>query len=324
MSDFFLPVQLSTQADGPTVAAFQKVLLKAQSTLSWLPNIANESAQLFYASPPMFPRLNPIPEGLDDGQQQQWKMIYDAAAPITSAAMRGEMQAAQIQGQQLADDSAFWDSVYRVTLDVATLGTNELWGDFWDAIAACKEARDGAAAALQGADNALAALGENADPDDVANQNDLQGQLNALLGNIIDVIAPLGPDVRAQAGLGVAPLVVAGIAAATILAITGSVWAIAHELAAVQKQANDHAQAVFDHQTAYDENLAAQGVISQDELMRRRANTAQQAKDVANSQGAGSMTSAMAAGLGVLALGAVAVVFLMNKSRKTATNPRRR
>lgn len=331
MSDFFLPVQLSAPADNPTIAAFQKVMIKAQQTCPWLGNLAGESSGLFYTSPPQFPRLNPTPEGLDDAQQQQWKLIYDAAAPITSAAMRGEMQAAQDQSTQLASDSAFWDGVYRVTLDVATLGANEAWVGFWDAIAAAKQARDGAAAALDGANQALANMGADADPSDVANQQDLDGQLNALVKSVIDTIAPLGPDVRTQAGLGVAALVVAGIAAGVVLTITASVWAIAHELAAVQKQANDHAQAVFDHQTAYDEAQAAAGNITQDELAARRANTAKQAKDVADSQGASAVGSGLAkAGLGAaLVIGAVAVAILMLKKKgaaapAVATNPRRR
>jgi hypothetical protein len=141
--------------------------------------------------------------------------------------------------------------------------------------------------------------------------------------------------VRQQAGLGFAPLVIAGIAAATVVTITASVWAVAHELAAVQKQANDHAQAVLDHQTAFDEAQLAAGAIDQAEFARRRSATAAQAQAVADAQGAAAVGSGLqkaglgaAMGIGAVALGAVAILYLMRKkpaaSPAPSTNPRRR
>lgn len=331
MSDFFLPVVLSAPADNAMVAAFQAVMNKAQDSAPWLPPLAGESAGIFYGSPPSFPRLNPSPDGLDDSQQEQWTLIYRAVAPIASAAMRGEMQTAQAQGAQLASDAAFWNTVHRITLDVATLGANEAWIAFWDAIAAAKEARDGIVASLRAAEEILASQGNQADPSLLGQQQNLRNQLDSLINQILSVISPLGNDVRQQAGLGVAPLVVAGIAAAVVTTITASVWAIAHELSAVQQQANEHAQAVLDHQTAVDEAALAAGQIDQNEFARRRAATAQQAKDIADAQGAGAVGSGLAkAGLGVaLVIGAVAagIFFLKKKSAAApvpATNPRRR
>ena len=334
MSDFFLPISLSAPCDNATVAAFQQVMIKAQQALPWLPNLSQESSSLFYgdATKPYFPRLNRSPSGLDSDQQSQWLMIYDATTNLCNAAIQGEMQTAQAEGARLAADTAFWNTVSRVVTDVATLGVNELWGGFWEAIDACKQSRDITTLALQTAGDVLSALGADADPQDLANQDDIQNQLSALIGKILDAISPLGPDVRAQAGLGVAPLVVAGIAAAVVVTATTAVWAVAHELSGVQEQANAHAQAVLDHQTAYDEAQAAAGNITQDELMRRRANTAKQAKDIADAQGAGAVGSGMMkAGLGVaLAVGAVAVaIFFLKKKGASAspapsTNPRRR
>lgn len=328
MSDFFLPVVLSARAENPVVAAFQQLMSKAQQTLPWLPNLSSESASLFYGDPPRFPRLNRIPEGLDETQQKQWLMVYDATKALTTAALRGEMQAAQVQSEQLANDVAFWNTVYRITADVATLGVNELWDEFWNAVAACKASRDGIVASLQAADAALSEQGENADPSLVAQQAELQRRLNSLINQIVSIIAPLGPDVRQQAGLGTA-LVVAGITGAVVVTVTASVWAVAHELAAVQEQANEHAQSVLDHQTAFDEAALAAGQIDQAEFARRRAATAQQAKDIANAQGAGAVGSGlMKAGVGVaLAVGAVAAAFFFLKKKSAtapSTNPRRR
>ncbi len=329
MSDFFLPVVLSASADNATIAAFQAVMNKANQTCPWLPPLASESAGIFYGSPPSFPRLNPQPEGLDASQQQQWGLIYQAVAPIASATMRGEMQAAQAQGAQLAADAAFWDTVYRVTADVATLGVNELWADFWKAIADAKQSRDSIVGILQTTQQALDEQGDTADPALVAQQQSLQNRLDSLINQILSAISPLGSEVRQQAGMG-STLIIAGIAGAVVVAITASVWAVAHELAAVQTQANDHAQAVIDHQTTFDEAALAAGQIDQAEFARRRANTAQQANDIAKSQGAGAVGAGMmTAGLGIAAaVGAVALgIFLLKKksaSAASATNPRRR
>jgi hypothetical protein len=136
MTDFFRPVVLSDRADNTVVAAMQQILIKAQQVLPWLPNLTSEAVSLFYASPPKYPALNVTPEGLDDAQQKQWKLIWDAVSPITSKVVRGEMQVAALDGQRLASNTAFWDTVYRVDLAVATVGLSEVepivkekWGE---------------------------------------------------------------------------------------------------------------------------------------------------------------------------------------------------
>jgi hypothetical protein len=126
MTDFFRPVILSARADNTIVAAVQQILVRAQQVLPWLPNLTSEAVSLFYASPPKYPALNVTPEGLDDTQQKQWKLVWDKMAPISSKVMRGEMQAAALDGQKLAADTAFWDTVYRVDMAVATVGLSEV------------------------------------------------------------------------------------------------------------------------------------------------------------------------------------------------------
>jgi hypothetical protein len=126
MSDFFRPVILSARADSVVVAAVQQVLTKAQQVLSWLPNLTGESVSLFYGSPPKYPNLNSIPEGLDANQQKQWKLVWNAMQPISSKVLRGEMQSAAIDGAALAANTSFWDGVYRVTEAVATVGYSEV------------------------------------------------------------------------------------------------------------------------------------------------------------------------------------------------------
>lgn len=126
MSDFFLPVIVSARIDNPVIAAFQQVLIKAQQTMAWLPNLTGEAVSMFYASPPKYPNLNFTPEGLDDDQLKQWQMVWKAMQPISSGVLRGEMQLAQIEGARLAQDVAFWDGVRRVTLAVATVGLSEV------------------------------------------------------------------------------------------------------------------------------------------------------------------------------------------------------
>lgn len=335
MSDFFLPVVLSAAPDNTLVAAVQQVLVKAQQTLPWLPNLAQESSSLFYGSPPRFPRLAYDPDGLDDGQTQQWHQVYNAMVPIASAALRGEMKAAAVQGEQLAVNVNFWNTVYRVTEDVATLGIAELWTKLWEAVDACKASYNATTVTLQQTQEALSALSDSVPSDLVTAQYDLQNENRNLASKVTSTLAPLGQDAVDHAGFGSA-LVIAGITGAVVVAITASVWAVAHELASVQKQANDHAQAVFDAQTAYDQNLADQGIISQDELMRRRSDTARQVQSVADAQGAAAVGTGLqkagmgaALGIGALALGAIAVLYLLRRSKggaasTPAINPRYR
>lgn len=149
MSDFFLPVVLSSAADSPTVAAFQRVMITVQQTLDWVPNLTGETASLFYGAPPKYPRLNPKPAGLTSEQSQQWRMIYEVMRPLTSAALRGEMQVARIEGDRLAADAAFWSRVVRVTAAVATAGYSEVaplikekWADLRGSIAEWKKTRE--------------------------------------------------------------------------------------------------------------------------------------------------------------------------------------
>jgi hypothetical protein len=124
MSDFFLPWTLSAPADATIINAVQRVLIAAQQNISWLPNLTGESESIFRNR--SFPRLNPTPEGLDDTQQKQWKLVWDAMQPITTKTLRGEMQAAAIEGERLASNTAFWNGVQRVTTAVATVGFSEI------------------------------------------------------------------------------------------------------------------------------------------------------------------------------------------------------
>lgn len=126
MSDFFLPVIVSARIDNPTISAYQQVLIRAQQTLSWLPNLTGEASSMFFGSPPKFPRLNREPAGLTEAQQRQWVMVWDAMQPLTSNVLRGELQLAKIEGDKLASNTAFWDTVYRVDLGIATVGASEV------------------------------------------------------------------------------------------------------------------------------------------------------------------------------------------------------
>ena len=333
MSDFFLPLVVSVPLDNATIAAFQQVLIKAQETMTWLPNIAGESSSLFYGSPAHYPNLNSQPAGLTVSQQQQWTMVCNAMQPITASFLKGEMASAQQAGVALAANVAFWDTVARIDEDIATLGVSELWTKLWEAVDACKASRDATVITLQTAQDALDNLGSDSPTALIDDQATLSGQLSQLVDNVKSTLSPLGADAVQQAGLGTA-LIVAGIAGAIVVTITASVWAISHELTAVQMQANDHAQAVFNAQTAYDEAQAASGAITQDELMQRRANTAGQMKTVVDAQGAAAVGKGlqaagvgMAMGLGALALGVIGVIYMLRKSKGSpapSTNPRRR
>ena len=323
MSDYFRPVVLSGPADSTTVAAFQAVMNKAQQTCPWLPPLASESAGIFYGDPPSFPRLNTIPEGLDDSQQQQWQMIYKAVAPIASATMRGEMQKAQAQGAQLANDAAFWDGVYRVTLDVATLGLNEAMNQLWAVIDEAKAASAAIKASIDLINNG------DADAQDQQQAQALDSEHQSLIQQIISTIAPLGPDVRQQAGLGFTA-VAAGITAAVVVTIVASVAVVVSSLKDLQQKANDAANAVADKRITMVQQALAAGQIDEATAQSQMSQIQKDAGDQASSQGAGAVGTGLAkAGLGVaLAVGAIAAGYFLLKKKSAApaaaTNPRRR
>lgn len=127
MSDFFRPMALSVPIENSVVAAFQAVLIKAQQTLPWLPNLSAESANLFYGTPPKFPLLNSVPdEGLTETQQAQWKEVWKATAPIAKKVLIGELQQVQQDSIKLAANEAFWNMVYRIDMAIATVGLSEV------------------------------------------------------------------------------------------------------------------------------------------------------------------------------------------------------
>lgn len=126
MSDFFRPIVMSGAVDNAVVAAVQRIMIRAQQSLPWLPNLSAESSAAFYADPPTYPALNLYPAGLTDDQQQAWAMIYQAMQPITSSVLAGEMAQAQAAGEQLASNADFWTAVTRITKAVATVGFSEV------------------------------------------------------------------------------------------------------------------------------------------------------------------------------------------------------
>lgn len=127
MSDFFQPLALSAPIENSVVAAFQAVLIKAQQTLPWLPNLTAESADLFYQDPPKFPKLNLTPdEGLTETQQAQWKEVWKATTPIVNKVLKGELQQVQQDSVRLAANEAFWNTVYRIDMAIATVGFSEV------------------------------------------------------------------------------------------------------------------------------------------------------------------------------------------------------
>lgn len=228
MSDFIIPLVLSAPLDNPVVAAIQQVFIKAQEICPWLPNLSGESADLLYNDPPQFPRLNPNPSGLTTNQQKQWSMIWKAMQPIASNVVKGEQQRAQDDSRNLAANTSFWDSVYRIDLAVATVGLSEVapiveekWAELKDRMSEWKETR---AWAVRIANDPRCPADKSAQV--MAKLAELDGTISGKITSMIAQIPEFSGPVR-QEGLGAIAVLSALATVKTAVLITAIVAVVA-------------------------------------------------------------------------------------------------
>ncbi len=254
--------------------------------------------------------INPPAWLNDPNRLDVWRQIASKFVPVTQAVLINQLALARQQGQILAANVDFWNTVAKYS---GADAVQKVWDDLWAALSQFKAYRDGAKAALDQAGAIVAAAPPGSIPSSlVQNQAVLINQFNSLSNRCAAAIAPLGAAARAAAGLGVVPLVIAGIAAATVAAITATVWAIAHEFAQVQMQANDNAMALIQARDAYARQLLNTGKINVDQFAQLQKDNVEAGRVVSESQGAGQIGKGLkSAGVGVaLGLGSVAAIGL--------------
>ncbi len=290
-----------------------RLFARLNTAMPWLPYQAGGIATLAldqqsYPYPLLSPS-NPPAWLVSPDRLTVWREVAGQFTPLTQSVLAGQLQQAQAQGAILDSNVAFWNNVAKYSGSDAVMG---VWDDLWRAVASFKAQRDATKVALDTTQGILGQYGTRIPAPLALTHANLIGQFNSLSARAQTVLAPLGAQAKAAAGLGIAPLVIGGIAAVTVVTITASVWAIAAEFASVQKQANANAQAVLLAREAADRADFEAGKITNDQLLLRRQDNIKATTDLVNAEGAGAVGSALArGGAGIaLGLGAIALVGL--------------
>ncbi len=236
---------------------------------------------------------------------QVWRDIAGQFTPITQAILTAQLAQARAAAVALNNNVTFWNNVARYS---GADAVQKAWDDLWAALAAFKAQRDATKVALDQSAPIIAQYGPRIPAALVATRANLINQFNVLSSQATAAVAPLGAAGKTAAGLGLAPLIIAGIAAATIVAITTSVWAIAHEFAGVQEQANSNAQEILKARETADAADFAAGKITNEQLVQRRQDNVVAATKLVDAEGAAAVGGAVAragsgVGLGVAAAG---------------------
>jgi hypothetical protein len=305
-----------------TLASWLSVWTRAKVAMPWLPASLVSAVQTLQANgyvalPVMEPEALP---SRSDNDQKQWQVFVDGTKAFVMQTLKGQMAALQSEAVALDANKALWDGIAKWSGQEALA---KVWDDLWKAIAEFRAARTATTATLAAARTALTALGAKAPESLRSKQTQLDSQVVSLTDRLKKLLAPLGDAAVRHAGLGVAPLVVAGITAAVVLAITASVWAVAREMASVQKQANDHAQAVLLARETADRADFEKGKITALELTERRKANSDAAVAISEAQGAAAIGASLGkAGtgiaIGVAVVGALLIggIYLFRQARK--------
>jgi hypothetical protein len=287
------------------------------------------------------PTIKPPPQATTAAQQQAWQTAARGWQSFNAGVYSRQLAMAKAEGQRLSANVDFWQ---RVSDYSGTTAVTKAWDDLWAAVESFKRSREAAAKTLAESARVLSAMGAKAPGNLRSAQASLESQVSTLTNQAKNTLAPLGPAAQANAGLGLAPLVIGAIAVGSVVAITAGIVAITSQMAAVQRQANDHAHAVLTAREKADQAAFEAGQISNQQLVERRRDNVEAAERIADSQGAGAIGGALGkAGMGTflavgsLALLAIGGIYIFNRARSAksasdsapapaavATNPRRR
>ncbi len=301
-----------------------RLFARLNTAMPWLPYQAGGIAALAldqqsYPYPLMSPS-NPPAWLVSPDRLTVWREVAGQFTPLTQSVLAGQLQQAQAQGAILDSNVAFWNTVAQYSGSDAVMG---VWDDLWRAIASFKAQRDATKAALDTSQSIIASYGTRVPADLALTHSNLISQYNSLSARAQVIIAPLGAQAKSAAGLGLAPLIIGGIAAATVVTVTASIWAIAAEFTSVQRQANANAQDLLKFRETADQADFEAGKITNDQLALRRGANVQAAKTLVDAEGAGAVGNAFAKGgagiaLGIGALAAVGLAAYLLMRKKSA------
>lgn len=298
----------------PSRAPMLALLGRVQANMPWAPqNMVSTAEQIFNLG--AFPRLRAYPP--NTGKLPTWlsnpdnynawrKMVTTLYKPVDLALLKSNMALLAAEGEAAANDVEFWNTVSKYS---GADAIERLWADLWAAIDAFKTQREATQTHLKVADDIIKAYGPKVPPALTSQTAAIKTQVASLDARARTALAPI-PQATSTAGLGAITWVIAGVAGTIVVAVTASVWAIAHEFSAVQITAANNAQALLKWREQQDAADFAAGKITNEQLTARRQDNVRAAAEVADSQGAASLGRGFgAAGQGI-ALAAVGVVVL--------------
>ncbi len=305
---------VNTSTLGPAVVAFYQKLV---NSLPWVPsNLPSIAQQVLNAG--AFPRLRGFPLATekrpawlaDPNRYQQWRqMITGPYKSIDLAFVTQNLALAKAESEAAAQNAAFWNNVALYSGEDAL---EKAWQDLQNALDTIRAQRNAALESVNVGATIIASH-PNQVPANLVNQNiAVRAQLASLDNKARSALAPI-PTATSAAGLSGLPIVVAGIALATVAAVAVSAWAIAAEFTSVQKMAAANAQDIIRWRDEQDRADFTAGRITGAELQERRQENIQAANSVVAAQGAAAVGSAVgAAGRGIgsgiaMALGGLTV-----------------
>lgn len=317
-------VSLAAPLDAATQAVVAQLAQRMATAMPWTPfdpvgtfALAVQQNQYPY---PVQTVVNPPAWLQDPNRLDEWRQIAAAFVPITQAVLQNQLAVARQQGTILANNVAFWNNVAKYS---GTDAVYAVWDDLWAALTQFKANRDATKAVFDQVSALVSSAPPGAIPSNLIQvQGTLINQFNTLTNQLASVIAPLGAQARAAAGLS-SPMIIAGIAAAVVATISASAWAIAHEMASVQTQANANATAIIQANNAFAQQQFASGRITVDQLRAIQNDNADAGVKIAESQGAGQLGKGLksagegiALGLGGLAIAGIGGYFLYKHFKK--------
>jgi hypothetical protein len=344
MPDFFTTLLLSTPLPQATRDQAMAVIQRAERAMPWVGSLQGPAGLIFNQG--RWPMPTPAVNVTSDAEQQrQWKAFVDAYSPITKAVAKGAMADALAEGQRLQANEAFWNTVYRVDLALATTGLSEV-GRLWDTLKGkMSELKAARAATKVALDATRAAVTDPKYAAALASQQAQLAQLEAANAQVgAEALSSLGPianisGVKEDLGLaGVedvakaavpwltpAKLVAAGIAAGVLVAITAAFIVHVNRQAEIQKQANQLASDTLTRRDAVNEQLFREGKLTATQYAQQQEQNAKDVAVVRQANEQASLGSNLGKYLGIAAVVAgvgLAIYFIMKGRRGGSAPPR--
>lgn len=289
MPTFFQSFALTKPVTQEARNAAMAVISQAERTLGWTGSLQGQAGLIFNAGGwPLAASsqdVSSIP-----AQQAQWLQFRNAYAPLSDAALKGEMDVARAAGEQLAANVAFWNSVYRVDAAIATAGLSEAWDSLVEHLNNFKAARAATAASIAAiqqtatdpkyATTPLGAQAKNLLATLTAQQNDIVTGATRALGPLAGYA-----EVKQEAGLGYPVWMGEAVAATAVVAATTAFIYYEKRQYDLQTQANDNAQEVLKQRNAIDIAAYNAGKITLSQLNNSLDSNNKIANETAKAQG---------------------------------------